>query len=103
MRAIGVTVRRSPWVGEDPHRLSDFTIIGSDVWIGYGAIILSGVRLGDSCVVAAGAIVTNDVPSNTIVAGTPARIVGARYESEDFKKHWQILESKGIKPMQDGI
>jgi maltose O-acetyltransferase len=49
--------------------------IGSDVWIGTGAIILPGVTIGDRAVVAAGAVVADDVASDTIVAGVPAKHV----------------------------
>lgn len=49
--------------------------IGNDVWIGGKATILPGVTIGDNVVVAAGAVVTKDVPANTIVAGVPARVI----------------------------
>lgn len=51
--------------------------IGSDVWIGAGAIVVGGVTIGDGAVVAAGAVVTRDVPPATLVAGVPARAVRA--------------------------
>lgn len=54
--------------------------IGNDCWIGYGVIILSGVTIGDGAVVAAGAVVTKDVPSNAVVAGTPAMVVRYRFD-----------------------
>ena len=47
--------------------------IGNNVWIGMNAIVLKGVTIGDDCVIAAGAVVTKDVPPGTIVAGNPAR------------------------------
>jgi maltose O-acetyltransferase len=47
--------------------------IGNDVWIGGGAIVLPGVTIGDRCVIAAGSVVTRDVPPDTLVAGNPAR------------------------------
>nr|WP_313563065.1 acyltransferase [Ruminiclostridium cellobioparum] len=50
-------------------------IIGNHVWIGAGAIILKGVTIGDGAVIAAGAVVTNDVPSKCIVAGNPAAVI----------------------------
>ncbi len=50
-------------------------IIGKNVWIGAGAIILPGVTIGDFSVVAAGAVVTKDVPSGVMVAGVPSKIV----------------------------
>ena len=49
--------------------------IGDDVWLGGNVTILPGVTIGDNVVVAAGAVVTKDVPSGRVVAGVPARIV----------------------------
>ena len=53
-------------------------VIGKDVWIGAGAIILAGVHIGDGAVIAAGAVLTRDVKKGEIVAGVPARVVGTR-------------------------
>lgn len=53
--------------------------IGHDVWIGHGAIVLPGRRIGDGAVVAAGAVVTKDVAPYTIVAGVPAKPVRERF------------------------
>ena len=50
-------------------------VIGDNVWIGRGALILPGVTIGDNAVVAAGSVVTGAVPANTLVAGNPARLV----------------------------
>lgn len=50
-------------------------VIGNDVWIGAHVTVLPGVTIGDNVVVAAGAVVTKDVPSNSIVGGVPARIL----------------------------
>jgi acetyltransferase-like isoleucine patch superfamily enzyme len=50
-------------------------VIGDDVWIGFHAVILKGVTVGDRSVVAAGAVVTRDVPPDCVVAGNPARVV----------------------------
>ena len=49
--------------------------IGNDVWIGAHATVLAGVTIGDGAVVAAGAVVTKDVPANTVVGGVPAKII----------------------------
>lgn len=54
-------------------------IVDDDVWIGYGAIILSGVHIGQGSVVAAGAVVTKDVPPYTIVGGVPAKVMKYRF------------------------
>lgn len=53
-------------------------IIGVDVWIGYGAVILPGVRIGDRAIIGAGAVVRSDVPNNGIVAGNPGKVMGMR-------------------------
>jgi acetyltransferase-like isoleucine patch superfamily enzyme len=58
------------------------TRIGSDVWIGTESLILSGVRIGDGAVVAAGAVVGRDVPPFAVVAGNPSRLVRYRFEEE---------------------
>lgn len=50
-------------------------VIGQNVWIGTNAAILPGVTIGDGAIVAAGAVVTRDVPDSTLVAGVPARVV----------------------------
>lgn len=50
-------------------------IIGDNVWIGGSAVILPGVKIGDNSVVAGGAVVTKDVPSNVVVGGNPAKII----------------------------
>lgn len=56
--------------------------IGSDVWIGTKAIILSGVHIGNGAVIAGGSIVTKDVPDYAIVAGNPARIIRYRFDEQ---------------------
>jgi len=55
-------------------------VIGADVWIGAGCIILPGARIGDNAVVAAGSVVTKDVPAGAIVGGVPATIIKMRPE-----------------------
>lgn len=57
-------------------------VIGNDVWIGYGAVVMSGVRIGDGAIVAAQAVVTKDVAPYTIVGGVPAREIRSRFDPE---------------------
>ena len=52
--------------------------IGADCWIGMGAYVLPGARLGDGCIVGAGAVVTGDLESNCIAVGNPARVIRKR-------------------------
>jgi len=58
-----------------------------DALIGYNAIILSGVTIGRGSVVAAGAVVTRDVPRYSIVAGVPAAVIGWRFQADDIARH----------------
>lgn len=53
-------------------------VIGDDVWIGSGALVLDGVTIGSHCIIAAGAVVTKDVPEYAIVGGNPARVIRDR-------------------------
>lgn len=95
-RQIGVAIRSADWVGDCPH-LTDRTVIGSDVWIGFGAVILSGVRIGNSAIVAAGSVVTKDVPDNVVAAGVPASAVTTRMANAEFSEHWKSLSDDGVR------
>ncbi len=55
-------------------------VVDDDVWIGYGAIIMSGVHIGQGAVIAAGAVVTKHVPPYAIVGGNPAKVIKFRFE-----------------------
>jgi len=59
--------------------------IGNDVWLGANVIIVDGINIGDGAMVAAGAIVTKDVPPYAIVGGIPAKILKYRFEDEEIK------------------
>ena len=58
-------------------------VVGNDVWIGAGAVIMPGIKIGDGSIIGAGSIVTKDVESYSIVAGNPARKIRSRF-SEDI-------------------
>jgi len=57
-------------------------IIEDDVWIGFGVIVLSGVKIGKGSIIAAGSVVTNDIPPYAIAGGAPARVIKYRYSEE---------------------
>jgi acetyltransferase-like isoleucine patch superfamily enzyme len=59
--------------------------VGSNVWIGYGACVLRGVRVGDNAIVGTNSVVTKDVPANAVVAGIPARIIRMRDAPERLR------------------
>lgn len=61
-------------------------MIGNDVWIGYEAVILSGVTIGDGAVIGARAVVTKDVPPYTIVGGVPAKTIRKRFPQETIDR-----------------
>ncbi|HET7119648.1 MAG TPA: acyltransferase [Solirubrobacterales bacterium] len=59
--------------------------VGNNVWIGYGACVLRGVRVGDNSVIGTNSVVTKDVPANAVVAGIPARIIRMREAPEELR------------------
>lgn len=65
--------------------------IGKNVWIGANAIVLPGVTIGDGAVIAAGAIVTKDVPANTIVGGVPAKKIGIYHKTYNNKNISEVF------------
>lgn len=75
-------------------------IIGSDVWIGCRAVILSGVNIGNGAVIAAGAVVSQDVPPYAVVGGIPAKIIKYRFSQDIInvlqKLEWQNLDKQMI-------
>ncbi len=67
------------------------THIGNDVWIGHGALIMSGISIGHGAVIGAGAVVTKDVPDYAVVIGVPATVIKFRFDNETIK---YLLEFK---------
>ena len=61
-------------------------VIGNDVWIGYEAVIMAGVHIGDGAIIAARAVVTKDIPPYTIVGGVPARLIRKRFDEEVIRE-----------------
>ena len=71
---------RTSWTKKDVFKSSEKTYIGNDVWIGHGALVKSGIKIGD------GAVVTKDVPPYAIVGGVPAKIIKYRFSEEIIKE-----------------
>lgn len=61
-------------------------VIGNDVWIGYEALVLAGVHIGDGAIIGARALVTKDVPPYTVVGGTPAKQIKKRFDDATVAK-----------------
>lgn len=60
------------------------TIIGNDVWIGAGTILIDGVKIGNGAVIGAGAVVTKDVPPYAVAVGIPAKVIKYRFNEEEI-------------------
>lgn len=65
-------------------------IVGNDVWIGDGAKILSGVHIGDGCVVGSSALVTKDMPPYSICGGNPASVIKYRFDNDTIRRMLEI-------------
>lgn len=74
-------------------------VVSDDVWIGYGATIMSGVHIGQGAVVAAGAVVTKDVPPYAIVGGVPAKVIKYRFEPDVIEELLKIDYNKLTREM----
>lgn len=90
----------SVWFGSI-HQTEEFlpVEIGSDVWIGTRVIIRGGIKIGNGVVVAAGAVVTKDIPDYAIVGGIPAKVLKYRFDNDLIKdlldsKWWDLPENK---------
>lgn len=79
-------------------------VVGNDVWIGYEAVIMAGVHIGDGAIIAARAVITRDVPAYAIVGGVPAKVIRSRFDADTvaellrlgwwnwpYEKIWQAL------------
>lgn len=85
-------------------------VIGNDVWIGYEAVIMAGVHIGDGAIIGTRAAVTKDVPPYTIVGSVPAKEIRKRFSPEIIKRmqalkwwDWSVEEIKNKLPyIMDG-
>lgn len=75
--------------------------IGNDVWLGANIIVVDGVNIGDGAIVAAGSVVTKDIPPYAIIGGVPAKIIKYRFEQEEIKRllemRWWDMDIESIK------
>jgi acetyltransferase-like isoleucine patch superfamily enzyme len=89
LATVGVRMRWAP----APERPEPPIVIEDDVWIGARAILLAGVRVGTGSVIGAGSVVTRDVPPYSVAAGSPCRVLRARFSGEDLARHRRMLGS----------
>lgn len=82
-------------------------VIGNDVWIGYEAVIMSGVQIGDGAIIGARAVVTKDVAPYTIVGGVPAKPIRKRFDGEIIRKlellKWWDLPHEALKQLLPAV
>jgi acetyltransferase-like isoleucine patch superfamily enzyme len=94
---IGVPIRLASRIRDTDYNwkgLNEKIVIEDDVWIGYGVIILGGVKIGQGSIVAAGSVVTKDVDPFSIYAGVPAKKVRSRFDTEsDLKNHLELYNA----------
>jgi acetyltransferase-like isoleucine patch superfamily enzyme len=100
-RCVGTSVYWAPHVSQPEYRDSlqgsNEIHIGDDVWIGFGAIVYSGLRIGRGAIVAAGSVVTKDVEPYAIVAGVPAQKIDERFDPAERAEHERLLNEKWAK------
>ncbi len=101
LMARNVTITDSDWHGlynrVDPAPAHMPVTLGRNVWLGDGCYVGKGVRIGDNAVVAARAVVTKDVPANTVVAGVPARKIGELDPDGPFEPRMAMLgDAEGL-------
>lgn len=96
---IGVPVRLAMQIRDEDYDWKgkgELTTIGDDVWIGYGAIIMSGVHIAVGSIIAAGSIVTHDTEPYSINAGVPAKKIRSRFETKEHQNLHIKLTNKHV-------
>lgn len=86
----GVLIRLASQIRDKDYSwkgLESKVIIEDDVWIGFGAIIMSGVKISKGSIVAAGSVVTKDITAYSIVGGNPAKLIKMRFTPEEINQH----------------
>lgn len=96
---IGTPIRLASQIRDedyDWHGLNSKVIIEDDVWVGYGSIIISGIKIGRGSVIAAGSVVTKDVSPYSIVGGNPAKFIKKRFSDEQIIIHETVIKSSSL-------
>ena len=91
---IGTPIRFASQIRDldyDWKGLHSKTIIEDDVWVGFGSIILSDIKIGRGAIIAAGSVITKDVEPYSIVAGNPAKHIKSRFAIGEQKKHEDLM------------
>jgi acetyltransferase-like isoleucine patch superfamily enzyme len=86
---IGIPIRMASQIRDKDYNwkgLTEKVTISDDVWVGYGSIILSGIKIGQGSIIAAGSVVTKDVEPFSIYAGIPAKKIKDRFNSDNDKE-----------------
>lgn len=90
----GVPIRMAPRIMDEHYDwkgLDQVTIIEDDVWVGYGSIIMGGIKISKGCIIAAGSVVTKDTEPFHIYGGNPAKKLKPRFEcGEDLEEHLRL-------------
>nr|WP_196974899.1 CatB-related O-acetyltransferase [Corynebacterium diphtheriae] len=94
--------REDQEIADGYYKIGD-TIVGNDVWIGYEAMIMPGVTIGDGVIIAARAVVTRDVEPYSVVGGIPAKLISKRFDDETIASlldiAWWNFDLEDIKKM----
>jgi acetyltransferase-like isoleucine patch superfamily enzyme len=96
-KQIGIPIRLASQIRDFDYNwkgLQTKVVIEDDVWVGFGSIILSGVKISKGSIIAAGSVVTNDVPPYSIFGGNPARFLKYRFSQEEILNHENNLYTK---------
>ena len=94
MNTLGQRPFDAPWIFEPsfpPRDTRHEVVLERDAWVGWGATILSGVRVGRGAVIAAGAVVTRDVPPYAIMAGNPAKQISSLFTDAEILEHESLV------------
>jgi acetyltransferase-like isoleucine patch superfamily enzyme len=103
---VNISDEVAVWTAEHDIQAEDFPIsrgtvvVGDRVWLCFRSIVLPGVRLGEGCVVASGAVVTKDVPPFTVVGGVPAKVIGQRNSHLTYELGEPKAKSPNERPAQ---